>query len=170
VAELTNAGASDAEEGAPPHAVVGPGAPQPPIGRGRRITVQVIIWGTTVLAVLAIFAVWANRQLLNPDNWGNTSAKLLQHAEVRTAVSNYLVGQVRMRRAIAPSLRHYPALTFGVVAALLLLIFMWGPIPATHRPAGIIVFTVLAMLGTGVLRAQTANEFPDRSPRGPQIE
>jgi hypothetical protein len=401
VVEPTSAGASVAEDGAPPNAVRG-GAPKPPIGRGRRILVQVIVWATTVLAVLAIFAVWANRQLLNPDNWASTSTKLLQRTEVRTAVSNYLVGQlyakvdvpgelrsrlppavqgaaaplagalrnvavaaaqralanpqvqeawrasnraadqafvsivnggtgavsvnggsvtldlrsivaniadqlelpdisaklppsvanlkildskqikfvqdvgkalkglallltiivpllyalavvlargrrrrtlmtvgiaivaaglivfaarkivesgvtnslvkteanrpaasavvsiatsmlseiagaflfvgvpliaaawfagparlaVRMRRAIAPSLRHYPALTFGVVAALLLLIFMWGPIPATHRPAGIIIFTVLAMLGTAALLAQTAHEFPDPSPRG----
>lgn len=406
MAEPTSAGASVAEGGAPANAVRGPGASKPPIGRGRRILVQVIIWGTTVLAVLAIFAVWANRQLLNPDNWANTSTKLLQRAEVRTAVSNYLIGQlyanvdvpgelrsrlppalqgaaaplagalrnaavavaqralanpqvqeawrasnraadqtfvsivnggagavsvnggsvtldlrsivaniadqlelpdisaklppsaanlkildskqikfvqdvgqalkglallltiivpllyalavvlargrrrrtlmtvgiaivaaglivfaarkivesgvtnslvkteanrpaasavvsiatsllseiagaflfvgvpliaaawfagparlaVRMRRAIAPSLHHHPALTFGVVAALLLLIFIWGPIPATHRPAGIIVFTGLAMLGTAVLRAQTAHEFPDPSPSGPQIE
>jgi hypothetical protein len=369
----------------------------PPIGRGRRILVQVIIWTTTVLAVLAIFAVWANRQFLNPDNWANTSTQLLEHPEIRAATSNDLVGQlyanvdvageirsrlppalqgvaaplagalrnaavsaaqralanpqvqnawrvanraaaqqlvtivnggsgaakvsggevtldlesivanmanqlglpdvssklppsaanlvilkskqikllqdigkalkglallltiivpllyalavflargrrrralmtvgiaivaaglvvfaarkivesgvtnslvkveankpavssvmsiatsmlseiagafvfvgvpliaaawfagparlaVRMRRAIAPFLRDHPEAAFGIVAALLLLIFIWGPIPATHRPAGIIVFTVLAMFGTAVLRQQTAREFPD---------
>ncbi len=55
---------------------------------------QVIIWGTTVLAVLAIFAVWANRQLLNPDNWSNTSTQLLQNADIREATSNYLVDQL----------------------------------------------------------------------------
>ena len=37
--------------------------------------VRVLIWGTTVLAVVAIFAVWANRQLLNPNNWANTSTQ-----------------------------------------------------------------------------------------------
>ena len=370
---------------------------KPPIGRGRRILVQVIIWVTTVLAILAIFAVWANRQLLNPDNWANTSTKLLEHPEVRAATSNYLVRQlyanvdvagelrsrlppalqpvagplagalqnaavsaaqralanpqvqnlwraanrnadqtlvtivnggsgaakvtggevtldlrsivvnmadqlglpdvssklpasagnvvilksdqikfvqdigkalkglallltiivpllyvlavflargrrrralmtvgiaivsaglvvfaarkivesgvtnslvkveankhaasavvsiatsmlteiagafvfvgvpliaaawfagparlaVRMRRAIAPLLRDHPEAAFGIVAGLLLLIFIWGPIPATQRPAGIIVFTVLAMFGTAVLRQQTAREFSD---------
>jgi hypothetical protein len=370
---------------------------EPPIGQGRRILVQVIIWATTVLAVLAIFAVWANRQFLNPDNWANTSTQLLEHPEIRAATSNYLVGQlyanvdvagelksrlppalqgvaaplagalrnaavsaaqralanpkvqdawrlanraadqtlvtivnggsgaakisggevtldlksilanitnqlglpdvssklpasaanlvilkskqikfvqdvggalkglallltiivpllyalavflargrrrralmtvgiaivaaglvvfaarkivesgvtnslvkveankpavssvlsiatsmlgeiagafvfvgvpliaaawfagpaplaVRMRRAIAPFVRDHPEATFGIVAGLLLLIFIWGPIPAMHRPAGIIVFTVLAMFGTAVLRQQTAREFPD---------
>ena len=52
-------------------------AERPSPGRGRRILVQVLIWGTTVLAVLAIFAVWANRQLLNPNNWANTSTASL---------------------------------------------------------------------------------------------
>ena len=55
---------------------------------------QVLIWGTTLLAVLAIFAVWANRQMLNPDNWANTSTKLLQNEDVRDATSNYLVNQL----------------------------------------------------------------------------
>jgi hypothetical protein len=62
--------------------------------RGRIRLVRVLIWVTTVLAVLAILAVWANRQLLNPDNWANTSAKLLQNAAVRDATSNYLVNQL----------------------------------------------------------------------------
>jgi hypothetical protein len=56
--------------------------------------VQVILWGTSILAVLAIFAVWANRQLLNADNWANTSTKLLQNAEIREATTNYLVDQL----------------------------------------------------------------------------
>lgn len=32
----------------------------------------VLIWSTSVLAVLGIFAVWANRQVLNPNNWSST--------------------------------------------------------------------------------------------------
>ncbi|HTZ63233.1 MAG TPA: hypothetical protein VMB51_03950 [Solirubrobacteraceae bacterium] len=65
-----------------------------PVTRGRRILVQVIVWGTTVLAVLAIFAIWANRQLLNPDNWGNTSTRLLQNPAIREATANYLTAQL----------------------------------------------------------------------------
>ncbi len=67
---------------------------------------------------------------------------------------------VRARRAIAPFLRDQPGWTYGIVAAIMLLIFIWGPIPATHKPAGIIVFLVLAFFGTEVLRRQTAAEFP----------
>lgn len=48
----------------------------------------------TVVAILSIVAVWANRQLLNADNWANTSTALLEDDAIRTAVSGYLVDQV----------------------------------------------------------------------------
>jgi hypothetical protein len=64
---------------------------------------------------------------------------------------------VRSHRSCASG----PTLTFGIVVFVMLLIFIWGPIPATHRPAGIIVFLVPAFFGTEVLRRQTAAEFPD---------
>ncbi len=66
----------------------------PRASRWRVWLVRVLIWGTTVLAVAAIFAVWANRQLLNPKNWGNTSTALLANAAVRGATANYLVDQL----------------------------------------------------------------------------
>ena len=43
----------------------------------------------------------------------------------------------------------------------MVLLFIWGPIPDVHRHAGIIVFLALALVGTEVLRRQTAAEFPD---------
>jgi hypothetical protein len=49
----------------------------PPAGRAQRIWVRAILAFATLLAVLAIFAIWANRQLLNPTNWSNTSTALL---------------------------------------------------------------------------------------------
>jgi hypothetical protein len=48
----------------------------------------------TVLAVAAVFAVWANRQVLDADNWATTSTELLQDEDVRAGVSGYLVDQV----------------------------------------------------------------------------
>jgi hypothetical protein len=98
-------GAAAATEEVPPSAARQGDAPKPPIGRGRRILVQVIIWATTVLAVVAIFAVWANRQFLNPDNWANTSTQLLQHPEIRAAASNYLVGQLYANVDVAAELK-----------------------------------------------------------------
>jgi hypothetical protein len=62
--------------------------------RGRRVLVTALIWFTTLLAVVGIFAVWANRQMLNPDNWADTSTQLLQNPTIESALSNYLVDQL----------------------------------------------------------------------------
>lgn len=62
--------------------------------RGRMILVRVILGVATVLLVVGIFAIWANRQLLNPDNWAATSTRLLVDAKVRAGLSNYLVAQL----------------------------------------------------------------------------
>lgn len=39
-------------------------------------------------------------------------------------------------------------MTFGIVTVVMVPIFIWGPIPAVHRLAGIIVFLALALAGT----------------------
>lgn len=64
------------------------------------------------------------------------------------------------RRFIAPFLREHPVWTYGIVAFVLLLIFVWQPFHATGTPVGIVVFSVLAVLGTEALRRQTDAEFP----------
>jgi hypothetical protein len=65
------------------------------------------------------------------------------------------------REAIAPFLRENPWGSFAVTLGLLALLFIWDPIPATGTPAGIITFTVLALVGTEILIRQTAREFPE---------
>jgi hypothetical protein len=80
------------------------GEPSPPT-RGRVWLVRALIWVTTVLAVLAILAVWANRQLLNPNHWANTSGRLLEHPAVRDATSNYLVNQLYANVDVAGELK-----------------------------------------------------------------
>ena len=60
----------------------------------HRIWVRVVLVLATLLAVLAIFAIWANRQLLDPTNWGRTSTALLQKSSIRSAVSGYLIDQL----------------------------------------------------------------------------
>jgi hypothetical protein len=67
------------------------------------------------------------------------------------------------RRWLAPFLNAHHAETYGVTLALLALLFVWNPIPATGKPAGIIVFTVLGLLGTEILIRQTKREFPGAS-------
>jgi hypothetical protein len=48
----------------------------------------------TILAFLAINALWLNRQFLNTDNWTKTSSQLLQSKAVRTQISAFLVDQL----------------------------------------------------------------------------
>src|SRR5437868_1944533 len=62
--------------------------------RPHKILVRVLLGVATVLAVLAIFSVWANRQALNADNWSHTSAQILANPAVKTQLSNYLVDQL----------------------------------------------------------------------------
>ena len=73
-----------------------PAAPPPPrtLSRGRRYAVRGLLALATIVAVLSIVAVWANRQLLNADNWASTSTALLENGAVRGAVSGYLVDQL----------------------------------------------------------------------------
>src|SRR4051794_7946818 len=73
---------------------------------------------------------------------------------------------VAFRRATAPWLRESPGLTYGVVAAIVLLVIAWGPIPATRMAIPVLIMIGLVILGTEVLRRQTALEFPDATVEG----
>jgi hypothetical protein len=68
---------------------------------------------------------------------------------------------VALRRAAAPWLRERRGAAYAFVAAVLGLIVLWGPIPATRMPITVLIMIVLVWLGTEVLRRQTAEEFPD---------
>ncbi|MGZ4231049.1 MAG: SHOCT domain-containing protein [Solirubrobacteraceae bacterium] len=68
---------------------------------------------------------------------------------------------VAFRRAAAPWFRERPLATYGIVIAILLLIVLWGPIPATRKPIPVLILFVLVWIGVEALRRQTAVEFPD---------
>jgi Short C-terminal domain len=68
---------------------------------------------------------------------------------------------VTMRRAIAPFLREQAVASYVIVLGIMVIVFVWNPIPATGKPLGILVFTLLALVGTEVLIRQTRQEFPD---------
>ena len=63
-------------------------------GRGRRRVAIALIVVASVLTFLAIFALWANRQLLDTDNWTETSSALLENDEIRAQVSTLLVNEL----------------------------------------------------------------------------
>jgi hypothetical protein len=85
-----------------------------------------------------------------------------------TIVAAWFAGPARPaiagRRAIAPFLRERPGWTYAIVLSVMVLLFIWQPIHALGTPVGIVVFLCLALLGTELLRRQTAAEFPDAQP------
>ena len=63
-------------------------------GRTRRRVAIALIVIASVLAFFAIFALWANRQLLDTDNWAQTSSELLEREAIRTQIASFLVDEL----------------------------------------------------------------------------
>lgn len=68
---------------------------------------------------------------------------------------------VAFRRTAAPWLRDRPGVTYGVAGTLVLLVVLWGPIPATRMALPVLIMIGLVILGVQALRRQTAEEFPE---------
>jgi Short C-terminal domain len=92
----------------------------------RRLLPLTLITLGSVLGFLAIFAVWANRQMLDTDNWTETSSELLQDDEVRAQLSNFLVDelydnvdvQAELERAAPPRLEGLAGQAAGALRPL----------------------------------------------------
>jgi Short C-terminal domain len=86
---------ADASDPTPPVSSERPAAThaEPPERRRRGLPL-VLIAVASLLAFVAIFAVWANRQLLNTENWTETSSELLENDAIRTEVANLLVAEL----------------------------------------------------------------------------
>jgi hypothetical protein len=65
-----------------------------PTKAGHRKIVAALLILATLIAFVAILSIWVNRQVLNTDNWVNTSDKLLQNEEIQTRLSTYLGDQL----------------------------------------------------------------------------
>ena len=71
-----------------------PDGTAPNTGRGRRRTALAMVVVASLLLLPAILSIWANRQVLNTDNWTRTSTQLLQNRLIRDQLATYLVDQV----------------------------------------------------------------------------
>lgn len=71
----------------------------------HRWLVRSLIGVATVLGIVAIFAVWANRQLLDTGYWTRTNAKLIESPPIREAVSGYLTEQLYANVDVAGELK-----------------------------------------------------------------
>jgi len=61
---------------------------------GALLVIATLLW--TALG----FAVWANRQALNTDNWVDTSSALLEDDEIRTAVGLFIIDRLYQSEAV----------------------------------------------------------------------
>lgn len=80
-----------------PAAGAAPGTPVPAGRRGarrHRAVVGTLFALAVIIGIVAVLAVWANRQALNTDNWTNTSSQVLADRHVQTALSAYAVNQL----------------------------------------------------------------------------
>ncbi len=61
---------------------------------GHPKIVAALVGLATLIAFVAIFSIWANRQALNTDNWVNTSEKVLQNKKVQERLSAFIAAQL----------------------------------------------------------------------------
>jgi hypothetical protein len=85
-----------------------------------------------IYGALTIFAAW----LAGPARWA-----------------------VSLRRLLAPPMRERPVLVYSAVSVALLVVLLTGPTDG-QRVYPLLLLFVLALVGTEVLRRQTAREFP----------
>jgi Short C-terminal domain len=68
--------------------------------RGRRIGVGALLVIGTLLWTALGFAIWANRQALDTDNWVDTSSALLEDDDIRTALGLFIIDRLYQSDAV----------------------------------------------------------------------
>jgi hypothetical protein len=85
---------------------------------------------------------------------------------ILVVIAAWIAGPTRiaksLRKEAAPSLRERRGTTYTVVGLVFLILVLWAPVVAFHKPIGMVLLAVLMVLGTEALRRQTAAEFPAR--------
>jgi hypothetical protein len=77
---------------------------QPPEMR-HRVAVRVLVILASVLAFLAIFTSWIDRQALSTDHWVDTSGRLLEDKAISDALATYSVDQLYANVDVAANLK-----------------------------------------------------------------
>jgi hypothetical protein len=72
----------------------------------HRWLVRSLIGLATLLGIVAIFAVWANRQLLDTKYWASTNTKLIESPPIREEVASYLTEQLYANVDVAGELKN----------------------------------------------------------------
>ena len=71
----------------------------------HRIKVRVLVVLASILAFLAIFTSWIDRQALDTNQWVDTSGKLLEDKEISDALATYSVDQLYANVDVAANLK-----------------------------------------------------------------
>lgn len=79
----------------------------------RRTLSSIMLVLACVVAVVAVLGAWADRQLLNTDNWVDASSRLLQEPAIQDATAAYLADQLvdgpqiraKLEQGLPPRLR-----------------------------------------------------------------
>ena len=66
---------------------------------------RVLVFLASFLAFLAIFTSWVDRQVLDTDEWVDTSGRLLEDKEISDAIALYAVDQLYANVDVARSLK-----------------------------------------------------------------
>ena len=77
--------------------------PETPIRR-RRLALALVVLAS-IVAFVAMFSVWVNRQVLNTDNWTATSSRLLEKKVIRDRVAGFLVDELYANVDVAGEIR-----------------------------------------------------------------
>ena len=77
---------------------------QPPEMR-HRVAVRVLVILASILAFLALFTSWIDRQALDTNHWVDTSGRLLEDKEISDALATYSVDQLYANVDVAANLK-----------------------------------------------------------------
>lgn len=62
--------------------------------RPRRALPAVLIVLATVVGIISVFALWAERQLMEQNTWSETSQQLVENSEIQTALADFIVTEI----------------------------------------------------------------------------
>jgi len=66
----------------------------PPLTRGRKITVWVLVVLASLIGLISIMTVWVQRQMLNNDSWHHASTQVIQDPAVQNALATVMVNEL----------------------------------------------------------------------------
>jgi hypothetical protein len=115
--------------------------------------VRAILVLAATLCMASIFAVWANRQLLDTGHWTRTNTKLLENRAIQRELSAYLTDQLYANVDLAGELRAGLPKELGPLAG-----------PAAGGLRTVVEEGIVAALGTSQLRSlwRTASDLTHR--------